>query len=127
MSLPDEAVDTYYQMDEVKENLDETDQTPNEPRLQNWGNQIDRYLDSRLKWLFDNNLTTFPLDEADWISIGFTSNEMNQLQSLATAGLEQKFWKETNGDPEGYKTWEKQVTQWLKTLIQIPATSMVDG
>ena len=127
MSLPDEAVDTYYQMDEVKENLDETDQTPNEPRLQNWGNQIDRYLDGRLKWLFDNDLTTFPLDEADWISIGFTSNEMNQLKMLATAGLEQKFWKETNGDPEGYQTWEKQVTQWIKTLIQIPATSLVDG
>lgn len=127
MSLPDESVPPYYQMDEVKENLDESDQTPNENRLQNWGNQIDRWLDGQLKWLFDNNLTKFPLDEQDWIDNGFTVNEMKQLQNLSTDGLEQKFWKETNGQEQGYKDWEKKAKNWINQLIQIPATTEVAG
>lgn len=127
MALPDEAVETYYQLDEVKENLDEEDQTPNENRLQNWGNQIDRYLDSQLKWLFENKLTVFPLDEQDWIDIKFTSNEMNQLKNLATEGTELKFWKETNGQIQDYKDWEKKVAKWINQLIQIPATTEVAG
>ena len=127
MSLPDESVDTYYQMDEVKENLDEDGETPNENRLQNWGNQIDRWLDGELKWLFDNDLTKFPLDQQDWIDNGFTANEFKQLQNLATEGLELKFWKETNAQDQPFKEWEKKVKLWIKNLIQIPATSEVAG
>lgn len=124
MSTP---VDTYYQMDEVKENLDELEETPNENRLQNWGNQIDRYLDGKLKWLFENKLTVFPLVAQDWIDIGFTAEEMKQLQNLATNGLEQKFWKETNGQEQGFKDWKKEVNEWINSLIQIPATTDVAG
>lgn len=127
MALPDEAVETYYQLDEVKENLDELEETPNENRLQNWGNQIDRYLNGKLKWLFENDLTVFPLDVADWEKIGFGEPEMDQLRSLATDGLEQKFWKETNGQEQGFNDWKKEVTEWINTLIQIPATTDVSG
>lgn len=123
----DDTIDTYYQIDEVKENLDETDETPNENRLQNWGNQIDRYLDSKLKWLFNNDLTVFPLTVADWEAIDFGKSEMDQLQDLSTKGLEQKFWKETNGDAQGYSDWEKEVKVWIKEITAIPATSEVSG
>lgn len=120
-------VDTYYQMDEVKENLDETDETPNENRLQNWGFQIDRYLDGKLKWLFNNDLTVFPLTVVSWEAIDFGKPEMDQLQDFATTGLEQKFWKETGGDAQGYNDWKKEVNEWIKIITQIPATSEVTG
>lgn len=126
MSLPSET-DTYYQMDEVKANLDELGETPNEERLQNWGNQIDTWLDQQLMWLFENKLTVFPLVAQDWIDIGFTTHEMDKLRQFATEGLEQKFWKETNGQNEAYYKWEKKVIAWINDIIQIPATTMVTG
>jgi Tfp pilus assembly protein PilW len=117
------TVETYYQMEEIKENLEEEDETPNEAKLQNWGMQVDRYLDQKLMWLFDNDLTVFPLTSSTWVNNGFTSNEMTKLQELATAGLEAKFWEKTNADYEGWKNWKAEVDEWIKTLTQIPATT----
>jgi hypothetical protein len=119
--------DPYYQMDEVKANLDELEETPNEARLQNWGNQIDSWLDQQMMWLFENNLTVFPLSEQNWIDIGFTKHEHDKLKQFATEGLEQKFWKETNGNEQPYKDWEQKVKAWISDLIMIPATSQVAG
>lgn len=117
------TVETYYQMEELKENLDEEDVTANENQLQNWGNQIDRYLDQELMWLFNNDLTVFPLSSTVWINNGFTDNEMTKLQELATAGLEAKFWKETNGQEQGFKDWKEDVKRWISKLTEIPATT----
>jgi len=126
MSSPADT-ETYYQMDEVKADLDELEETPNEARLQNWGNQIDTWLDQQLMWLFENKLTVFPLVAQDWVDIGFTIHEMDKLRQFATEGLEQKFWKETNGQEEGYKAWEIKVKNWINQIIEIPAQSEVAG
>jgi len=117
----------YYQMDEVKENIDEEDNTPNENRLQNWGNQIDRDLDGQLMWFFDNDLTVFPLTEQAWIDAGFPAQKMKELQQLSTDGLEQKFWKETNGQIDGWKDWQTRKNRWIKNIVAIPATTEVAG
>jgi len=117
------AVEPYFQMDEVKENLDEEDQTPNEDRIQNWGNQVDRYMDNLLLPVFEQDFSKFPLTEQAWIDNDFNKNEMTKLKLLATEGTEAYFWAETNGQDKKKADWQVKATEWRDLLIQIPATT----
>ncbi len=113
----------YYQIDELKENLDEEDLTPNEDRLQNWGMWIDNKINDKLRYIFPATDFTPNLIEQNFLDNGLTSTDYKSLLTLATAGVEAKFWKETNGDVQGLDKWFEELDRWIQDLIQIPATT----
>lgn len=115
----------YYQIDEVKENLEEEDQTPNEDRLQNWGIWVDNKINDKIRYIFPTIAFNPNLVEQDFIDADFTASDFKSLQTLATAGVEAKFWKETNDNDKALEGWKEELEQWVKDLTQVPATTLV--
>lgn len=113
----------YYNLEEVKENIGEESETPNEDRLRSWGDWVDSKINDKLRYLFEGY--TFNLSAADFVSNGFTAADFDSLQDLANAGLEAKFWKETNGQHEELDRWlNKELPQWIRDLTQVPAKTL---
>lgn len=115
----------YYQIDEAKENLEEEDKTPNEDRLQNWGIWVDNKINDKIRYIFPDTAFIKNLKEQDFIDADFTAQDFRSLQLLATAGLEAKFWKETNDNEKTLESWKMELEQWVKDLTQVPATTSV--
>ena len=80
MSTPIGA-EPYFDMDVVKENIEESGLTSNEAKLQNWGDESDREIDTALFYLFAP--ASFPLSEALMITEGFTANDFKKIKQLS--------------------------------------------
>ena len=115
----------YYQIDEVKENLEEEDRAPNEDRLQNWGLWVDNKINDKIRYIFPDTAFVKNLKESDFTDAGFTKQDFRSMQLLATAGVEAKFWKETNDNDKALESWKEELEQWVKDLTQVPATTLV--
>ena len=108
----------YFDMEVVKENIGEVGIATNETRIQNWGDESDRYLDTELFYLF----TTFPLTEAIVIADGFDATDYNKIKQLSNERTEAKFWQKTNSDDTLLKASDESIKMFVKKLTQIPAT-----
>ncbi len=111
--------ETYFDIEVVKENIDEVGNNTNLSKLQNWGDESDREIDTKLFYLF----TTFPLTEAGVIVDGFTTTDFNKIKQLSNERLEAKFWSKTNSDNTLLTESDKHIQEFLDKLTQIPATT----
>lgn len=116
MSTPIDS-EPYFEIEVVKENINEVGNTTMESQLQNWGDESDREIDTRLMYLF----TTFPLTEALVIADGWTANIWHQIRQLANERLEAKVWQKTNSDDTLLKQSDKNIAVFVKSLTQIPS------
>jgi len=114
------TAEPYFEMDVVKENIDESGLTTNETKLQNWGDEADREIDTALFYLFAP--ASFPLTEAIMITEGFTSTDFDKIKQLANERLEAKFWLKTNADDTMMKQSNINLEAFVDRLTQIPAT-----
>lgn len=120
--MSDPAAVTYFQMDEVKENIQESDETPNEARLQNWGDASDREIDQALRYLLGPEFV-FPMDEAKMIAAGFTSEDFNTIKKISNALTEGRFWLNTNSEKAVLEDARTQLESFVEHLTEIPATT----
>lgn len=112
----------YYDLVDLKQNIEEDGTTVNDKKLANWGKWVDRKIDDKIRYLFEDR--SFPLTSADFTALDFTINDFLSMRRLATAGLEAKFWFETNGQKDNIDKWEKEeLPQWVEDLTQVPATT----
>ncbi len=118
MSLPIET-EPYFDLDVVKENIEESGNTTNEAKLQNWGDECDREIDTKLFYLF----TTFPLTEAGVIADEFDATDFYKVKQLSNERLEAKFWSKTNSDQTLLAESDKHIEEFREKLTQIPATT----
>lgn len=117
MSLETDAVQ-YFDIDVVKENIEEVGVVTNESKIQNWGDESDRDIDRVLFYLF----TDFPLDEAKVIANGFDAIVWQQIKALSNERTEAKFWSKTNSDNTLLKESDAHIKEFVEKLTQIPAT-----
>ena len=113
--------ETYYELDFVKECLDEQGIVVEENRIQNWGDEADREIDTLLWYLFD--AADFPLTEAKMIAAGFTANDFQKLQKLSNQCTIAKYWFYTNGETALKDAADHSMEEFRDKLTQIPATT----
>ncbi len=121
MSL-DPNSEPYFEIDVIKENIEETGNSTNESKLENWGNESDREIDTELFYLFAPE--DFPLSEAKMIAAGFTALDFDKIRKLSNERTEAKFWFKTNGDKTMLETSDEHLKTFVEKLTQIPATTL---
>lgn len=119
MSTVPEDSAPYYDISSVKENIGEVGDTETDQQLQNWGDEADREIDSKLMWLFP----TFPLTEDIITAAGFQANVFQQIKGLANERLEAKFWLKTNSDKVPMEKSDENLDAFYKQLTEIPFTT----
>ena len=121
MSLPTTDInDTpYFEMDVIKENLEQAGVPINESKIQNWGDESDREIDQEFIYLFN----TFPMTEQSLVNEGFKTNDFKKIKQLSNARTEAKYWFKTNSDRTLLDESDKQLEKFKKDLTQIPATT----
>ena len=110
----------YFEMDQVKENLDEQGLTAEENKIQNWGDESDREIDTKLWYIFD--ASDFPLTAAKMAADGFVDNDFDKLKKLSNERTVAKYWFYTNSDKTLLETSDEHIEAFIKKLTDIPAT-----
>ncbi len=118
MSVIPTDSEPYYEMEVIKENIGEVGITVNETKIQNWGDESDREIDTELIYLF----TTFPLTEALVVADEHDANVWRQIRQLSNERTEGKFWQKTNSDDTLLKKSDENIKLFVEKLTQIPAT-----
>ena len=109
----------YYDIDVIKENIEETGTTLNEAKLQNWGDESDREIDTELIYIFP----TFPLTEALVQAEGLDAIVFKNIKQLSNERTEAKFWFKTNSDKSLLDQSDKNIEKFRLRLTEVPATT----
>ncbi len=116
MSIPIDS-EPYFDIDVVIENIDEVGNAKIKSQLQNWGDEVDREIDTKLFYLF----STFPLTSSIVITDGFTESDFRKIKQLANERLEAKYWLKTNSDKTLMDQSNENLENFKESLTQIPA------
>ena len=110
----------YFEMDVVKENLEEQGLAAEENKIQNYGDESDREIDTELWYVFDK--ADFPLTAAKMAAADFTDNDFDKIKKLSNERTVAKYWFYTNSDDSLLKTSDEHVKTFVERLTTIPAT-----
>lgn len=110
----------YFELGQVKENLDEQGLATEENKIQNFGDESDREIDTELWYLFD--ASDFPLTATKMVAAGFTDNDFDKIKKLSNERTSAKYWNFTNSDDTLLKKSDEHIKTFIEKLIQIPAT-----